>query len=133
MWTAFATTAVTSSLFLTALAPNAAALAIAKKIVGVDVGWSQWFIGFAPLGIPLLLLVPLLSYAGLPAGGEAKPGDRRMERGELAEMGPPSRNEWIMAGAGAAGDVPVDHGSNPDHQPAGWARTSSTRPWWCSS
>src|SRR5436305_1136986 len=62
MWTAFATTAVTSSLFLTALAPNAAALSIAKKIVGVEIGWSQWFTGFAPLGIPLLLLVPLLSY-----------------------------------------------------------------------
>ena len=59
MWTAFATTAVTSSLFLTALAPNAAALSIAKKIAGVDVGWSQWFIGFAPLGILLLILVPL--------------------------------------------------------------------------
>ena len=55
MWTAFATTAVTSSLFLTALAPNAAALSIAKKIADVDVGWSQWFIGFAPLGILLLL------------------------------------------------------------------------------
>jgi anion transporter len=37
MWTAFAATAVTSSLFLTALAPNAAALAIARKTVGVDV------------------------------------------------------------------------------------------------
>ena len=24
--------------------------------------WSQWFIGFAPLGILLMLLVPLLSY-----------------------------------------------------------------------
>ena len=40
MWTAFATTAVTSSLFLTALAPNAAALAIAREIVNVDIGWS---------------------------------------------------------------------------------------------
>src|SRR6201981_1601031 len=37
LWTGFGTTAVTSSLFLTALAPNAAALAIAKKTVGVDV------------------------------------------------------------------------------------------------
>ena len=35
MWTAFAATAVTSSLFLTALAPNAAALSIAKKTVNV--------------------------------------------------------------------------------------------------
>jgi len=41
MWTAFASTAVTSSLFLTALAPNVAALAIAKKMVAVDVSWSQ--------------------------------------------------------------------------------------------
>ncbi|MFX8397194.1 anion permease, partial [Acinetobacter baumannii] len=37
MWTAFATTAVTSSLFLTALAPNAAALSIAKKLVNIEV------------------------------------------------------------------------------------------------
>src|SRR5215470_397754 len=63
MWTAFAATAVTSSLFLTALAPNAAALSIAKKTVGVDVSWVQWFTGFAPLGILLVVLVPLLSYA----------------------------------------------------------------------
>src|SRR5258708_8763260 len=61
MWTAFATTAVTSSLFLTALAPNAAALSIAKKIVNVDIGWSQSLAGFAPLGLPLLLLLPLFS------------------------------------------------------------------------
>ena len=62
MWTAFAATAVTSSMFLTALAPNAAALAIAKKTVGVDVVWSQWFFGFAPLGILRMLLGPLLAY-----------------------------------------------------------------------
>src|SRR6185369_596234 len=62
MWTAFAVTAVTSSLFLTALAPNVAALAIAKKTAGVDINWSQWFIGFAPLGFLLLAIVPLLAY-----------------------------------------------------------------------
>ena len=53
MWTAFAATAVTSSLFLTALAPNVAGLAIAKKTVGIDVTWGQWFIGFLPLGLLL--------------------------------------------------------------------------------
>src|SRR5262249_22885412 len=56
MWTAFATPAVTSSLFFTALAPNGAALSIANKTVGVDVNWLQWFVGFAPLGILLMLL-----------------------------------------------------------------------------
>src|ERR1700754_2896866 len=62
MWTAFASTAVTSSLFLTALAPNVAGLAIAKKTVGIDVTWGQWFIGFLPLGLLLIAAVPLLSY-----------------------------------------------------------------------
>ncbi len=97
MWTAFATTAVTSSLFLTALAPNAAALSIAKKIVGVDIGWSQWFAGFAPLGIPLLLLVPLLSYVVCRPQVKQSPEIVTWSASELAAMGPPSRHEWIMA------------------------------------
>jgi len=97
MWTAFATTAVTSSLFLTALAPNAAALSIAKKIVNVDIGWSQWFAGFAPLGIPLLLLVPLLSYVICRPQVKQSPEIVTWSSSELAAMGPPTRNEWIMA------------------------------------
>src|SRR5260370_40452026 len=93
MWTAFATTAVTSSLFLTALAPNAAALSIAKKIVGVDIGWSQWFIGFAPLGIPLLLLVPLLRYFISPPQVKESPEVVVWSSAELKAVGPLSRNE----------------------------------------
>jgi citrate:succinate antiporter/L-tartrate/succinate antiporter len=96
MWTAFATTAVTSSLFLTALAPNAAALVIAKKIVNVDVNWSQWFFGIAPLGIPLLILVPLLSYLVCRPEVKESPEIVEWSKGELAAMGPPSRSEWIM-------------------------------------
>src|SRR6195256_1293720 len=96
MWTAFATTAVTSSLFLTALAPNAAALSIAKKIVNVDVGWSHWFFGFAPLGIPLLLLVPLLSYLVCRPEVKESPEIVTWSSNELAAVGPPSRSEWIM-------------------------------------
>src|SRR6266545_5750157 len=97
MWTAFATTAVTSSLFLTALAPNAAALSIAKKIAGVDVGWSQWFVGFAPLGILLLILVPLLSYMICRPEVKESPEIVEWSSNELKTMGPLSRNEWIMA------------------------------------
>lgn len=96
MWTAFATTAVTSSLFLTALAPNGAALLIAKKIVNIDVSWSQWFVGFAPLGIPLLLLVPLLSYFICRPEIKESPEIVKWSKGELEAMGPVSRHEWIM-------------------------------------
>src|SRR5437764_9990044 len=97
MWTAFAATAVTSSLFLTALAPNAAALAIAKKTVGVDVSWSQWFIGFAPLGVLLILLVPLVSYFICRPEVKESPEIVIWATTELKAMGPLSRNEWVMS------------------------------------
>jgi citrate:succinate antiporter/L-tartrate/succinate antiporter len=97
MWTAFAATAVTSSLFLTALAPNAAALSIAKKTAGVDVGWLQWFIGFAPLGVLLILLVPLLSYLVCRPEVKESPEIAAWAANELKALGPMSRNEWIMA------------------------------------
>ncbi|MBR0712849.1 DASS family sodium-coupled anion symporter [Bradyrhizobium liaoningense] len=96
MWTAFAATAVTSSLFFTALAPNAAALAIAKKTVGIDVSWAQWFIGFAPLGILLMILVPLVSYVVCRPEVKRSPEIAEWASKELAAMGPMSRNEWIM-------------------------------------
>src|ERR1700739_4313726 len=97
MWTACATPAVTSSLFLTALAPNAAALSIAKKIVNIDVGWSQWFIGFAPLGILLLLVVPLRSDVVCRPEVKQSPEIVAWSADELRKMGPPSRSEWVMA------------------------------------
>ena len=98
LWTAFATTAVTSSLFLTALAPNAAALAIAKKSVGVDISWSQWFAGIAPFGVVMLILVPLLSYVVCRPQVKESPEIPTWAAGELQGMGPMSRNEWIMTG-----------------------------------
>jgi len=114
MWTAFATTAVTSSLFLTALAPNAAALSIAKKTVGIDVTWAHWFIGFAPLGILLLLLVPLLSYLICRPEVKKSPEVVAWAASELKAMGPLSRSEWIMAGLVVLAMFLWITGSNPD-------------------
>ncbi|RPJ86322.1 MAG: DASS family sodium-coupled anion symporter [Acidobacteria bacterium] len=62
MWTAFAATAVTSSMFVTALAPNVLALSIVKQTTGVEITWTGWWLGFLPVGIVLLLLTPLLTY-----------------------------------------------------------------------
>jgi anion transporter len=114
MWTAFATTAVTSSLFLTALAPNAAALAIAKKTVGIDVTWSHWFIGFAPLGILLLLLIPLLSYIICKSEVKESPEVVAWAASELKAMGALSRNEWIMASLVILAMFLWITGSNPE-------------------
>jgi L-tartrate/succinate antiporter len=61
MWVAIASTCVTSSMFLTALAPNLLAVELVKKATGIQIGWTQWFMAFAPVGVLLLLLVPLLT------------------------------------------------------------------------
>jgi anion transporter len=114
MWTAFAATAVTSSLFLTALAPNAAALTIAKKTVGVDMSWSQWFIGFAPLGVLLILLVPLVSYVICRPEVKESPEIVTWAATELNTMGPLSRNEWVMSGLVVLAMFLWITGSNPN-------------------
>ena len=62
LWTGFATTCVTSSMFLTALAPNLLAVEIARKVAHVDISWGMWALGFLPVGILLFAATPLLSY-----------------------------------------------------------------------
>jgi len=88
MWTAIAATCVTSSMFLTALAPNLLALDIAEKTLHVKPDWMHWFVAFAPAGLILFLLVPALAYVVCPP--EVKAGDEvpKWAANELAGLGP---------------------------------------------
>ena len=62
MWVAIATTCVTSSLFLTAASFNLLAVGLVEKLTKTDLGWTDWFSTAAPAIIPLLILIPLLTY-----------------------------------------------------------------------
>ncbi|HSD43421.1 MAG TPA: anion permease [Burkholderiales bacterium] len=97
MWTALAATCVTSSMFLTALAPNLLALELAQKTAKVEISWMQWFTAFAPVGILLLIAVPLLVYFLYPP--EVKSGEEvpKWAGSELAKMGSITRREVILA------------------------------------
>jgi L-tartrate/succinate antiporter len=96
MWVAFATQCVSSSIFLTALAPNVLAVELVRKIVKIDISWTQWFYGMLPGGILLFLAVPLLTYVLYPP--ELKRGDEvaKWAGVQLAEMGPITRREKKM-------------------------------------
>ena len=96
MWTAIATTCVTSSMFLTALAPNLLAAELIRKTVKIDLSWMQWFTAIAPAGIVLLLAVPLLTYVLYPP--EVKQGTEvpAWAAEELRKMGPLTRREWVL-------------------------------------
>ncbi len=98
MWTAIAATCVTSSMFVTALAPNLLALEFARKIAKVDISWTQWFVAYAPVGIALVLLTPLLVYWIYPP--EVKEGKEvpAWAAKELDTMGAITRRELILAG-----------------------------------
>jgi len=97
MWTAIAVTCVTSSMFLTALAPNLLAIEIARKTAKVDITWTQWFVAVAPVGIVLILLLPLLVYWIYPP--EVKEGSEvpAWAGKELESMGRPTRREITLA------------------------------------
>lgn len=98
MWTALAATSVNSSLFLTALAPNVLAVELIRKTTNVEISWMQWFIGFAPAGVVLLLALPLIVFVVYPP--EVKRGVQasRWATEELKKLGPISRDEWLLAG-----------------------------------
>ena len=62
MWVAISTTCVTSTLFMTALAPNVLAVELVRKTVHVDLQWLKWLFAALPACLLLLAAVPLLTY-----------------------------------------------------------------------
>jgi len=96
MWTALATTCVTSSLFLTGLAPNLLALDIVKKTAHVDISWSAWLVGFLPVGVLLVFLVPWLISKVYPPEVKESAEVPAWAGRELGTMGHVSRNQILM-------------------------------------
>jgi L-tartrate/succinate antiporter len=96
MWTALASTCVTSSMFLTSLAPNPLAAEFARKIAHVDITWTRWFLSFLPVGVILLIATPWLSYVLYPPSVKKSPEVPTWARGELAKLGPLNRREMVL-------------------------------------
>lgn len=96
-WTGFAATCVTSSMFLTSLAPNLLAVSIVEKLLGAEISWMMWFTGFLPTGIILFLSVPLISYLICPPTIKLSENIPEWAGKELAELGPLCSAEKKMA------------------------------------
>lgn len=97
MWVAIAGTCVTSSMFLTALAPNLLAVELVKKTAKLDISWTQWFVAFLPVGIVLLILVPILSYWLYPPEVKESKEVPQWAAKELGKMGGMSAREILLA------------------------------------
>jgi L-tartrate/succinate antiporter len=97
MWVAIAATCITSSMFLTGLAPNLLAIELINKTAKVSFTWMDWFTAFAPIGIVLLVTLPLLAYVFYKP--EIKGGNEVPDwaREELAKMGGLTTKEMGLA------------------------------------
>ncbi|WP_333863172.1 anion permease [Sphingobacterium sp.] len=86
---------IASSMFLTGTASNPMCQKFAANL-GIDITWMSWAVaGFVP-GLVAFFVVPLVLYKLYPPELK-KTGDApRMAAQKLKEMGPISRNEWLM-------------------------------------
>ena len=97
-WVAFGATCVTSSMFLTALAPNLLALDIIHKSTGNLITWGGWAKVMVPAMLPLFLLTPWLAYLIYPPTQKHSPEAPDWAAMELEKMGRTTGKEWMMLG-----------------------------------
>jgi L-tartrate/succinate antiporter len=96
LYTAMAASFITSSMFITALAPNALAITIIEQTIGVRIPWVTWFTGFAPVGMTLLALVPAILYWIYPPEIRRSPEARQWAFDELRLLGPMRGRELTL-------------------------------------
>lgn len=90
--------AVTCAMFLTAMAGNPMAAALAGKTVGVEISWSGWFAAAVVPGLVSLIILPYLIYKICPPELHEMPHAKKIAEDELNRMGPMTSMEKIVAG-----------------------------------
>ena len=88
---------ITSTMFMTAMAPNLVAVTLAKSL-HITLSWMQWFLAGIVPGLICLLVVPYLIYKMYPPEIKDTPNAKQWADDELAKMGKMSLPEKIMGG-----------------------------------
>jgi L-tartrate/succinate antiporter len=97
MWMAITATCVTSTMFLTGLAPNPLAVELVRKTNNLDISWVQWFKAMAPFGILMLLALPLIGYVLYAPEVKGGPEVPAWAAQELEKQGGMTRREILLA------------------------------------
>ncbi|WP_128381335.1 anion permease [Streptomyces cavernae] len=93
--TAMQINTVTSAMFLTSMAANPLAQKLAADR-GVDLTWTSWALAALVPGLVALLVLPALLYRVFPPSVRKTPEAPAQAREQLRELGPMSRQEWVM-------------------------------------
>ncbi|XP_077249896.1 dicarboxylate transporter 2.1, chloroplastic-like [Tasmannia lanceolata] len=88
-----------SALFLTAAAQNLLCLKLAEEL-GIKIAnpWVSWFKAASLPAVICLLVTPYVLYKIFPPETKDTPDAPAMATKKLEQMGPVTRNEWVMVG-----------------------------------
>lgn len=97
LYTGLAATCVTSTMFVTGLSSNILAVSLIQKTVNVSLSWTEWFIGYLPVGVILFAVVPALLYLIYPPEIRQSPEAPRWAAEELRKLGRMSAKEYALS------------------------------------
>ncbi len=96
MSSSFQVNCITSSMFITAVAPNALAVSLAAKATGMEISWAQWAMACIVPGLLCVALAPLVVYTIYPPEIKHTPEAKEIANNELKAMGKMSKAEKIV-------------------------------------
>ncbi len=96
MSSCFHVNCVTSSMFVTSVAPNLLCCTLAKQTIGVDISWGAWALACIVPGLLACFLIPILIYKINPPEIKNTPEAKDLAVKELTDMGPMSFAEKIV-------------------------------------
>ncbi|KAK8936786.1 hypothetical protein KSP39_PZI012222 [Platanthera zijinensis] len=97
MLTCFQTSAISSAMFLTAMAANPLSANLTFNTIKQTIGWTDWAVAAIVPGLVSLIVVPLLLYFIYPPTVKSSPDAPKLAKEKLEKMGPMTKNETIMA------------------------------------
>lgn len=95
-WVAVCITCITSSMFLTAFAPNLLSINLISEATGNHITWTSWASVMIPLMMPLFLLTPYLVYIIYPPNEKILPFAPSWADEQLKELGNVTAKEYLM-------------------------------------
>ncbi len=95
--TAFQGSAITSAMFLTAMAGNPLVVELARA-QGIEITWADWALAAIVPGIVSLIAVPYTLFLLISPTIRKTPHAKEMAMERLQNLGPMKPKEWIMLG-----------------------------------
>lgn len=95
--TCFQFTPITGALFLTGMAANPLCASLAKEGLGLEISWAEWFFAASVPALACFFMLPLLTFKFMNPELKRTPEAKVMGRKALADMGPMSRQEKLVA------------------------------------